>query len=153
MQWRSDSPEATEQWARQLAARLQPGDVITLAAPLGGGKTTLGRGLAQGLGIAEEAVSSPTFVLWQIYEGRLRLHHFDAYRLHSASELEELGFDECLQGRDVVVVEWPEVARDYLPPDRLEISLSYGEDPDQRILELRPLGNWIERIKDFEYGR
>lgn len=152
MRWQSHSPEATEAWAERLARHLKPGDVLTLEAPLGGGKTTLVRGLARGLGISEEAVSSPTFVIWQIYEGRLRLHHFDCYRLRSSEELEEIGFEDCLQGEDVVILEWPQVALPLLPADRLEVSLDYGNNPEDRVLEVRPRGAWVERWKGVDDG-
>lgn len=151
MHFNSPSPERTEALGQSLAALLRPGDVITLEAPLGGGKTTLVRGLAEGLGIGEEAVSSPTFVIWQIYPGRLKLHHVDAYRLHSPEELEDIGLGEVLGGEDVVVLEWPGVARPLLPADRLEVQLDYAEGEQARTIELRPLGAWRERLKGFHF--
>lgn len=147
--WLSQQAEDSEAWAESLAHLLQPGDVITLEGPLGAGKTTLVRGLARGLGIAESEVSSPTFVLWQIYQGRLRLHHVDAYRLHSGDELEELGLLEVLQGQDVVVLEWPQVALAYLPEERLEIRLEYGQEENQRRLECNPRGRWKQRMEGW----
>jgi len=145
----SPSPESTEAIGHSLAQLLQPGDVVTLEAPLGGGKTTFVRGLAAGLGIGEEHVSSPTFVIWQIYTGRLILHHVDAYRLRSVDELEEIGLAECLEGSDVVVLEWPQLAETLLPADRLEILLDYAAEPEARTLDLRPLGNWQSRLSGW----
>lgn len=145
----SPGSQHTEQLARELAVLLRTGDVITLEAPLGGGKTTFVRGLAAGLGVPEDEVSSPTFVIWQIYEGRLRLHHLDAYRLRSADELEEIGLAEVLGIQDVVVLEWPGVAEALLPQDRLHISLNYGASEDERILELQGRGSWAARLEDW----
>lgn len=146
VRWQSRSAEQTEQLGEQLGRMLRPGDVITLEAPLGGGKTTLVRGLARGLGIDESAVSSPTFVIWNIYSGRLRLHHLDAYRLRSPDELEEIGFVEALDQGDVVVLEWPGVAAPLLPKHRLELSLDYGQGPEDRVLEMR---GWDDRLTEL----
>lgn len=146
MQVFSKDAEQTERLARSLAPLLRGGDVITLEAPLGGGKTTFVRGLASGLGVPEDEVSSPTFVIWQIYEGRLRLHHLDAYRLRSADELEEIGLGETLGGSDVVVLEWPGVAEPLLPSDRLHVRIDYGVGDDERNLEFEPRGNWLQRL-------
>jgi tRNA threonylcarbamoyladenosine biosynthesis protein TsaE len=125
--------------------------VVTLEAPLGGGKTTLVRGLAGGLGVPEDQVSSPTFVIWQIYPGTLRLHHVDAYRLRSPEELAEIGLVECLEGPDVVVMEWPQVAQSLLPGDRLEVRLDYAEDEEHRTITLNPQGNWHERLRGWTF--
>jgi len=146
----SPGPAQTEQLAGNLAQLLQPGDVITLEAPLGGGKTTFVRGLAAGLGVPEDEVSSPTFVIWQIYQGRLRLHHLDAYRLRSAEELEEIGFPETLAGQDVVVLEWPGVAERLLPADRLHVRLEYGVGEDERALEFEGRGSWRQRLEGWQ---
>ncbi|MFN8607428.1 MAG: tRNA (adenosine(37)-N6)-threonylcarbamoyltransferase complex ATPase subunit type 1 TsaE [Vulcanimicrobiota bacterium] len=145
----SPAAQRTEEIARALADQLRPGDVVTLEAPLGGGKTTFVRGLASGLGVAEDEVSSPTFVIWQIYQGRLRLHHLDAYRLRSAEELEEIGLTEVLGGQDVVVLEWPGVAQPLLPDDLLHIGLEYGQGEDERILVFEGRGSWAARLEGW----
>jgi len=148
----TSGPEQTEALGESLAKLLLPGDIITLAAPLGGGKTTLVRGLARGLGIEEDAVTSPTFVLWHIYAGRLKLHHLDAYRLRSPEELSEIGLEELLEGTDVVVLEWPGVALSLLPSNRLEIFLDYVEgEPDRRRIELTGRGAWEERLRGWNF--
>lgn len=151
MRFVSSEPATTEALGHSLAQLVRPGDVITLEAPLGGGKTTLVRGLAGGLGIGEDQVSSPTFVIWQIYAGRLKLHHVDAYRLRSPEELEEIGLAECLAGSDVVVLEWPKVAGPLLPDDRLDVKLDYAGSQDERTIELIPMGNWRERLRGWNF--
>lgn len=150
MQVASAGPLRTEEVARKLADLLQPGDVITLEAPLGGGKTTFVRGLATGLGVPEDEVSSPTFVIWQIYEGRLRLHHLDAYRLRSADELEEIGLSETLAGQDVVILEWPGVAEPLLPADLLAVRIKYGDGEEERLFEFEGRGAWRRRLEHWQ---
>jgi len=88
----TDSPEQTKQAAACLAPLLRPNDVIGLCGVLGAGKTCFVKGLARGLGMADERqVSSASFVLMKVYEGRLTLHHFDAYRLRNAQDMEAIG--------------------------------------------------------------
>ncbi len=99
------SAEETEALGERLAARLGPGAVLLLDGDLGTGKTTLVRGLARGLGIDPEKVSSPTFVLVNEYRGRLTLYHVDLYRLEGAA-VDDLGLEDLGDGGGVVVVEW-----------------------------------------------
>jgi tRNA threonylcarbamoyladenosine biosynthesis protein TsaE len=93
--------------ARSLAAVLEGGDVIGLEGGLGAGKTTFARGAVHGLGVTEEtAVTSPTFALLHLYEGRLPIAHADFYRLAGEAEIEELGVDELIEEGAVLIVEW-----------------------------------------------
>lgn len=92
--------------ARTLAPRLAPGSVLLLCGDLGAGKTAFVRGLAEGLGVPDDQVSSPTFTLVQSYRGRLPLLHADLYRITTA-EVEDLGLDEVGQG-GVLAIEWAE---------------------------------------------
>jgi tRNA threonylcarbamoyladenosine biosynthesis protein TsaE len=104
----TSSEEETAQVARQLAASLDAGAVLLLHGTLGAGKTAFVRGLAQGLGIDPELVSSPTFTLLQEYRGgRLTLHHADLYRLDRA-DISELGLDAREIEAGVLAIEWPE---------------------------------------------
>jgi tRNA threonylcarbamoyladenosine biosynthesis protein TsaE len=106
----SGSTEETREYARRFAAGLRPGDAVCLTGRLGAGKTEFMRGIAQVFG-CEEQLSSPTFSLMNIYEGRIggrpvELHHFDLYRIETEKELEATGFEEYLSGPFVSVVEW-----------------------------------------------
>jgi len=104
----SRSPEETERLAGVLAATLRAGDVLLLSGPLGAGKTAFVRGLARGLGIEPDEVSSPTFTLVHEYRGgRLRLFHADLYRLGTAGA-EDLGLDELSVQDGVLAIEWPD---------------------------------------------
>jgi tRNA threonylcarbamoyladenosine biosynthesis protein TsaE len=102
------SEEETADVGRRLAARLEGGSVVLLIGPLGAGKTALVRGLADGLGVNPDEVSSPTFTLIQEYRGgRVPLLHVDLYRLDDPREVEDLGLEE-LGERAVLAIEWAE---------------------------------------------
>ena len=114
---------ATVQLGGAIAARLQAGDCVALWGDLGAGKTTLARSILQALGVTED-VPSPTFTIVQRYDTpRLVVNHYDLYRLKTAREMDELGFDEALED-GAVLVEWPERAPERLPPDALHVRLS-----------------------------
>ena len=96
MDYLSNSVEETEALGAELAGRLEPGDVVAFTGDLGAGKTAFVRGLARGLGIPDR-VTSPTFTIVNEYEGgRLPLFHFDMYRLGSADELYDIGWEDYL---------------------------------------------------------
>ena len=96
----------TQELARAMAARLVPGSVLLLRGELGAGKTAFVRGLAEGLEVPDDQVSSPTFTLVQSYRGRLPLVHADLYRITSA-EVDDLGLDETAQ-EGILAIEWAE---------------------------------------------
>ena len=102
------SEDETAAVARELASILKAGDVLLLSGNLGAGKTAFVRGLAQGLGIDPQEVSSPTFTLIHEYRGgRLRLYHADLYRLQRAAT-EDLGLEELGVADGVLAIEWPD---------------------------------------------
>ncbi len=99
MEYCSNSEQETEALGSRLGERLKPGSVIAYTGDLGAGKTAFTRGLARGLGIPGQ-VTSPTFTIVNEYEGgRLPLFHFDMYRLGSADELFDIGWEDCGPGR------------------------------------------------------
>lgn len=115
----------TESIAIDFASRLSPGDVIALEGDLGAGKTQFVRGLLKGLGGDPRTVSSPTFVLLNIYDtGRLTLYHLDGYRAHGADDLESIGFSELLEQGGIVAIEWPSRLGDLLPTKRWTITIT-----------------------------
>jgi tRNA threonylcarbamoyladenosine biosynthesis protein TsaE len=108
----SRSVEETRDYARRVASGLKPGDVVCLSGQLGAGKTEFMRGVTQVFG-CDGQLSSPTFSLFNIYEGCLggvpvEIHHFDLYRIESERELEGMGYEEYLYGPWISVVEWGE---------------------------------------------
>jgi len=123
---------ATEAIGRELASGLSPGSVILLIGDLGAGKTALVRGLAAGLGVAGEAVSSPTFTIMQEYRGgRLPLYHVDLYRLGDPREVEDLGLDE-IAADGVLAVEWAERLPDP-PRNAIRVTLEHSGDAGRRV--------------------
>ena len=121
--------------------------VIALDGELGTGKTVLVRGAAAGLGVTEQ-VSSPTFVLLRIYQGRLPVYHFDFYRLQEPEELDYLGFEELLPGEGVAFVEWAACFADLLPLDRLDITIErfFDHGGEGRRLWFAPHGEDSSRV-------
>lgn len=144
----SASPEQTRAAGEALGRLLRPGDVIALHGPLGAGKTEFTKGLAAGLGVAEdEPVVSPTFVLVREYAGRLRLYHLDAYRLSGSDELLALGFEEmCADRSGVVVVEWADRAADAIPAHAIRIELEHL-DEQRRAMRIAPRVERLEAIR------
>ena len=119
---------------RRFAARLRPGDCVGLSGELGAGKTVLVRGMAVGLGVADERiVSSPTFVLVREYPTSPPVYHVDLYRLGDApAELADLGLEEMLAG-GVLVVEWADRAAGVLPRPRWEIGIEITGEHARRF--------------------
>ncbi|MBO4218866.1 MAG: tRNA (adenosine(37)-N6)-threonylcarbamoyltransferase complex ATPase subunit type 1 TsaE [Erysipelotrichaceae bacterium] len=136
------SADETRQLAGQLAAFLYPGALLTLSGQLGAGKTTFTQGLARGLGITRN-VTSPTFTILKIYQGRLPLYHIDAYRLEGLDQ--DLGFEEYIAGDGVCVIEWSHFIQDILPEECINIEFSINDD-DSRRLQIRAYGEENERI-------
>ncbi len=117
---------ATVRLGRLLAVDALPGDVLSLAGPLGAGKTCLVGGLARGLGITG-IVASPSFSLINQHSGRLTLYHVDLYRIGHESELSDLGLWEAAEAGGVLAIEWLERFPDAVSRDRLQIDLRYAE--------------------------
>jgi tRNA threonylcarbamoyladenosine biosynthesis protein TsaE len=126
----SESEDDTAEAGAGLGRSLQAGSVVLLEGELGAGKTAFVRGLAAGLGVEDDPVSSPTFTLVQEYRGRLPLLHADLYRI-SATESDDLGLDELgLQG--VLAIEWAEkISR--RPPGAIRVLIEDLGDDRRRI--------------------
>lgn len=139
--------EATRSLAEALSELAHPGDIVLLTGDLGAGKTAFAQGFARGLGI-EERVTSPTFTLARDYDGRMRMHHLDVYRLDRLQEAVDLGLPEMVDDGSVTLIEWGDVVIPTLPAEYLEIRLSFGDDDDARVLELQPVGSgWLARTR------
>lgn len=138
------SVDETLDLGRRIGAALRGGDAIGLVGQLGAGKTYLVKGIANGLGVLDErSVNSPTFVLVNEYAGRFPIHHLDAYRLGSADELLDLGFEEMAGESAVAIVEWADRVTDAMPANSLWIRIALtGETQrafhcETRCVELR----------------
>jgi tRNA threonylcarbamoyladenosine biosynthesis protein TsaE len=143
----SHSPEQTRRLGMRLGVLLKPGDLVCLQGELGAGKTTLVQGVAQGWG-ALDAVSSPTFMLVNVYRrpDSSQLFHFDAYRVDSLGEAEDLDMDNLLS-QGPLVVEWPERVEPILPAERLWAWLEY-ESEEHRAMRFAACGKRYEGLLD-----
>jgi len=149
--FRLQDEAATARLGAAVAASLAAGEAVCLWGPLGAGKSTLARGLIRALTRPDEDVPSPTFTLVQFYETpRLRLAHFDLYRIERPEELDEIGLAEALD-EGAAVIEWPERLAHHLPHHRLDIELAVIEQAgsEQRTARLTPNGKWEGRPIDF----
>ncbi len=142
----ADERETMRLGAR-LAAAVRGGDCLCLRGPLGSGKTTLARGFLRKLGHKEE-VQSPTFGIVSEYRSlKPRVHHLDLYRVKE-EELPNLGLEEYLFDPEAAcLVEWPEVALDLFPKDRLELALDHHAGGG-RTLAISALGPRARRLKE-----
>jgi len=124
LEFSSISESQTREIGIAIGAMLRPGDVVAVCGELGAGKTRLAKGLAIGLGVADErSVNSPTFVLINQYAGRCPVYHLDLYRLPPGSDLAALGFEEMCNGSAVVIVEWADRSPRSMPDAALWIHM------------------------------
>jgi tRNA threonylcarbamoyladenosine biosynthesis protein TsaE len=136
-QFTTTSEDETRERGARLAAELQPGAVVLLSGDLGAGKTAFVRGMAAGLGIDPDEVTSPTFTLVHEYHGgRLPLVHVDLYRLERA-DLDEIGLDQDVASRGVVAVEWSERLSRALE-GAIQVRIEDAGDDRRRIRVTRP---------------
>ena len=127
------SPEQTELVAAELAAELEPGDVVTVSGELGAGKTTFVRGACRALGV-EGPVTSPTFTIGHRYRGDVDVSHLDLFRFESVSPAEWGDLEPYFDGA-VCFVEWPEAAEGTLSEPRFRVTLRYAAE-DRRMIEI-----------------
>jgi tRNA threonylcarbamoyladenosine biosynthesis protein TsaE len=122
-------------WGERLGRAATAPLVIALSGELGAGKTTLAQAICRGAGV-DASVTSPTFALVQRYQGaRAPVYHIDLYRLESARELVNLGWDDVLRDDALVLIEWPERADGHIPDDAVHIEIEHHPtDPTRRLL-------------------
>ena len=131
----SHSAEETRAAGERLGARLEAGAVVACIGELGAGKTCFLQGLARGLGV-ESPVTSPTFVLINEYRGRVPVHHLDAYRTESLSEVLDLGIEELMHGDGVTVIEWADKLIPILPAHTITVTIDgLGDEPRRIVIE------------------
>ncbi|MCE5313922.1 MAG: tRNA (adenosine(37)-N6)-threonylcarbamoyltransferase complex ATPase subunit type 1 TsaE [Armatimonadota bacterium] len=129
----TNSADQTMALGRKLGSKLQPGDVLALFGDLGAGKTTLTKGIALGLGLADD-IHSPTFTLIHEHPGPTPLYHVDLYRLESETEVDFLGIDEYIYGDGVTIIEWADRMKSLLPTHRLDIELRLTGDTSRELI-------------------
>lgn len=129
------SLEELTSWGEKLGSAAKPPLLITLKGDLGAGKTTLAQAICAGYGVTEE-VTSPTYALVHKYSAeRSPVYHVDLYRLSQEAELTNIGWDDIISERALVIVEWPERAGSRIPRNHLPIALEYSHsDADRRLL-------------------
>ncbi|GFO70286.1 tRNA (adenosine(37)-N6)-threonylcarbamoyltransferase complex ATPase subunit type 1 TsaE [Geomonas limicola] len=130
----------------RLGRFLLPGDFVALVGELGAGKTQFAKGVAQGLEVASDTpVTSPTYTILNIYQGRIPLYHFDLYRLQGPEDVENLGFDEYFSGNGACLVEWAERLEEDLPSEILTVTLSHT-GPESRSVSFTGSGKRGEEL-------
>lgn len=141
-----EDEDATERLGTELAAMLEPGDVVTLSGPLGVGKTALARAVLRALGHSGD-VPSPSFAIVQPYEELVPpVWHVDLFRIEDAGELEELGLDSASES--VLIVEWPERAGEDAWPEALRLTLEFAQGTARRLTAVVPAawqGRWPQQ--------
>lgn len=146
MEMVSESPEATWSVGEFVGKRLKAGMVLCLTGDLGAGKTLFTKGVAAGLGVKED-VTSPSFTLMNLYDGRLPVAHFDLYRLDDGGDLDEIGFYEYAdEPVGVAIIEWADKFPEALPPHHLSVVLSPGKNLEERRLSFTARGDGYEGI-------
>lgn len=141
----SRSEQDTIEFAQNIESEKFPNMVICLDGDLGSGKTIFTKGFASSLGI-EEAVTSPTFNIIKEYtSGEMDLYHMDVYRLDG--KVDDLGIEEYYTKGGIVIIEWADMIKDYLPEERLDIKIKVSEDDeDTRIIIITPYGKEYEDL-------
>jgi tRNA threonylcarbamoyladenosine biosynthesis protein TsaE len=148
---KSFSAQETHEWGTRLGKILKGGDVICLKGELGAGKTAFAQGVGEALDITEP-MTSPTFTFMQEYSARIsgefvRLIHMDLYRLRYPEEVEVIGVEDTFQPDTICLIEWPEIAEDYLPDNFLEISIKGSGEEVRTIVFTTTSTLWKERLE------
>ena len=142
----SRSEHETRALARSFAETLRRGDVVALYGELGSGKTQFVKGVCEAFGIGRH-VASPTFIIQNRYDGSapdgtpMMLYHFDLYRIERVEEIYDLGYEEFLFGDGICMIEWAERLGPLLPANRFDVSFSFGEEDQTRLITIETVGS------------
>jgi tRNA threonylcarbamoyladenosine biosynthesis protein TsaE len=132
------SPEETVKFGSDLSAKLNDKDIIALYGDLGSGKTQIVKGICLGLGV-KDTVNSPTFIIVNEYSSDKfkNIFHFDLYRMKTEDEIINIGFDDYMNSRGIILIEWPEHIERILPHGTIKIHLAHSvEDENHRFIRL-----------------
>lgn len=143
MKWKylSNSPEETIELGKKYARRLKLKDVIGLQGQLGSGKTQFVKGIAKYFNV-KDIVNSPTFLILNEYIGKdpvrkddIKINHFDFYRIESINELDILGFDDIINDNSICLIEWCELAEEYMNTKLKKVRFEYCDRENERIID------------------
>ncbi len=137
------SAEETQNFGEELAKKLNDGDIIALYGDLGSGKTQLVKGICKGLGVGQ-TVNSPTFIIVNEYtsDNIRAIFHFDLYRMKTSDEILDMGFDDYMNNRGLILIEWPEYIETLLPENTIKIHLAHSvEDENTRWIKMEALSD------------
>lgn len=132
-----------------LGEKINPGDIICLDGELGTGKTHFVKGIASALGI-KEYITSPTFTIVNQYEGRIKLNHFDVYRVSDPDEISAIGFDEYIFSDAASVIEWSKFIEELIPDEHVNILIEkINTDENSRKITINYSGKRYDYIKEL----
>jgi len=151
MEFLSKNVEETIALGKKIGSMVRAGDIICIDGELGSGKTHLTKGLAIGLDI-NEYITSPTFTIVNEYEGRLKLYHFDVYRVNDPDEIENIGFDEYIFGEGVSIIEWAKLIEELIPAERIQINIykTLGKEENYRKINIEYFGERYQYLKEIK---
>ena len=129
---KTKSQEETVKLGEKLAGQLKPGSIVALTGDLGAGKTYLTKGIVKGMGL-KASVTSTTFVLMNIYPGKIPVFHYDCYRLKDETDMEKLGYEEYFYGNGITVVEWADRVKGIIPKTAIKINFKIGKNNVRNI--------------------
>ena len=146
----AESVEETITIGKKLGALVNSGDIVCLTGDLGTGKTHFVKGFAKGLNI-EEYITSPTFTIVNEYQGRLKLYHFDVYRVDDPDEIYAIGFDEYIFSSAVSIIEWSNLIQELIPEESIRINIvKVPEKGDNyREIEISYKGERYNYVKEI----
>ena len=146
MKFITNTVEETIELGKKIGRGLKPGDIVCIDGDLGSGKTHLTKGIALGLDI-DEHITSPTFNIVNEYEGRIKLYHFDVYRVNDPDEIAAIGFDEYIFSDAVSVIEWSDYIKELIPEDHIQINIA-NESETRRNINIQFFGKRYNNIKE-----
>lgn len=151
MEFIVDTADSTMKLGRKLGELVHSGDIICITGDLGAGKTHFTKGVAQGLEI-NEPITSPTFTIVNEYEGRLKLHHFDVYRVCDPDEIEAIGFDEYIFSDAVSIIEWSNFIEELIPREHIWVDIKKGPElgMDFRKISINYYGDRYDYMKELK---
>jgi tRNA threonylcarbamoyladenosine biosynthesis protein TsaE len=139
----TNSAEETQLFGKEIGKTLKDRDIVAFYGELGSGKTQLIKGICSALGV-KDVVNSPTFIIVNEYVSadKTNIYHFDLYRLKSSDEVTEMGFDDYINYRGIILIEWPELIESFLPFGTQKIVISHIENSENsRNIKYYSTGN------------